>query len=252
MSNDEEGAYLAEVRRVLGGQWAPEAYGGGRRILYRCPKCTRIWLQDGARVVLELSAAEIARYAVELSANVATLPGATCRICAAQTSGTVELDEYRTPTRIGGYGVNIEGAHPPGMHLMLGVFAQDWTNTLRGAPRAGVVTDFQKCRAVVAWSGDLDFPAAYHPITLAEARQMAAINPPGHRAPGTASFIWRGADWLAKCPPLGGGWARVTLSQAMPPDESFSFRMLFKTWRELAPKLLQGKIAGEPAEAPEQ
>src|SRR5260370_5267332 len=41
----------------LGGQSAPLTRDGqGRRVLFRCASCQRIWLQDGSRVAFDLSA----------------------------------------------------------------------------------------------------------------------------------------------------------------------------------------------------
>lgn len=247
MPENEEGAYMREVREALR-QRAPVSSGGeGVKLLYRCDSCSRVWLQDGAAPPrLDLSNSEIARLALELGAHVSELPLATCRICAAQGLGVIEIDQYQTGARLGGFGFSIEGVKPVGMHFLCAVLSMEWVETLREAPHARPVTQHKALRALVDWLAAMDMPAMYHSITRAEGEGMATTNPPGHGAPGTHNWLWRGADWAARCPALGGGYARVTLAQAMPPDEPYSFRLTYSAWRALCKQIQEGNIAGEP------
>lgn len=153
-----------------------------------------------------------------------------------------ELDAYRQGK--GGYGINAEGSQPVGMHIMCAVFSLSWLASLRDIPHAGKVTDYQHFRAVLAWLEKIRLPSEYHTITRAEGAQMAAHNPPGHGAEGAERYIWRGADWQDNCPLLAGP-VRVSIAQAMPPDEPFSLPLLVKTWRLLAERIQASPIIGE-------
>jgi hypothetical protein len=196
---------------------------------------------DGSQAHLRLSDEELTRYAQELGANVATLPYATCRLCGGVHGlGEIGIDEYG---RGAGYGLSWEGVEPTGAHLLGAVIRLDYLQRASN-PHSNVVTDYPKCRAWLAWLARLDAPQAYHAITPTDSADMARSNRPGHGAPGTDAWLWRGAIYQASCPPLAGR-CYISLAQAMPPDESFSLSRMFATWRAIAQITLQGKIAGE-------
>lgn len=155
-----------------------------------------------------------------------------------------ELDAYGRGK--GGYGLNIEGSYPLGLHIMCAVFSREWLRS-QVAPQAEKVTDYAHFRAVLAWLEKLREPTTYHEITPDQARLMATHNPPGHKQPGTEGFLWRGADWREHCPLLLGKDVQVSLAQALPENEPFSFPLLFKTWRLLAMRIQAGPIIGEPS-----
>lgn len=237
--------YAARVRATLSGQQAPPAPTGGRRVLFRCPACGRPWLQDGPRVELTLSGERLAALAVELAADPATLPYATCRICgAAHGIGELAIDEYGAGR---GYGFSWEGVDPPGAHLLGSVLSEAYLLGVSVAPRAGVVTRPDICRGVLAWLATLKTPASYRPFTPADSAGMASDNPPGHLAPGTDGWVWHGVYFQDKCATLGGRVV-LTLAQATPPGEPFSVSAMVATWRELARIMLAGNIAGETLE----
>lgn len=150
-----------------------------------------------------------------------------------------ELDAYGRGK--GGYGLNIEGSSPPGMHIMCAVFSREWLRS-QITPRAEKVSDFQHFRAVLAWLGKLRLPSAYHAITPADSLTMAERNPPGHGTPG---MLWRGGDWREHCPFLSGKDVQVSLAQAIPEQEGFDLNLLLATWRLLAERILASPIRGE-------
>lgn len=243
-------SYAERVRAVLHQSAPPSLDNTGRRVLFVCDHCGRRWLQDGGRYTLELSAAQVQALAQELAADLEQLPRATCRICAAQRGGELNIDEYLTPAGpIFSYGFSYEGSEPAGMHLLCSILNVKLGASLRGrAPRAGVVTDFQLCRAVMAWLEQLPMPAPYHPLDRPGAAAMARMNPPGHNQPGAEHFVWRGADWHTTCPALGGA-VMVSMHQAIPNDEPYSLRITLECWHAIARRMrVSGRIAGEPEE----
>ncbi len=245
-----EDRYTDRVRAVLGGQLAPPAPAGqGTRILFRCPACHRIWLRSRPSASLALSRDEIEHLAVELHADPAHLPQATCRICLATTEapGEIELDGYHDRGgRLLGIGLSYEGVEPPGAHVLLTAHNRAWLQHERTAPRAGVIVDFVRTRAVLQWLAKLPYPTGgYLPITPADSAVMARDNPPGHRAPGTQEWLWKGGSWQGSVPPLDGRCV-LTVAQALPPDDPESLSATLAIARLLAEIVLAGRIAGEP------
>lgn len=236
-------SYAQKVRAIMG-QSAPPSLHGGQKLLLRCDRCGHAWLMDGSKHRPRLEQEELTALLAELSADLATLPYATCDVCAATHGGSVEIDEYMQGW---GYGVSWEGTDPTGAHLLCNVVSMQQARYWRGPMRAGIVTRFDRCRAFLAWLAVLKEPRTYNAISADQSRAMAAMNAPGHNAPGTAGWHWRGGDWRADCPALGGA-VLVNLSQAMPPGEPFSMAVLVGTWRALAERLQRGKISGETAD----
>ncbi len=239
-------SYAERVKRILGQEAPPATSGGGVKVLLRCDRCGKPWLQDGAKHILMLPEAIAQQLATELHADLAALPYATCDACAALHGGQMEIDEYTT--REGtpfAYGFSFEGADPPGMHLLCTVMNVAQAERL-GAhmPRPGIVTDFARARSVIAWLVTIPMPAEYRAISPAQAANMARMNPPGHKQKGTDNFVWAGGDWRVKCPALGGVCA-VSMAQALPRGEPYSLAITVQCWRILAKRLQRGTIAGE-------
>lgn len=241
-------AYQARISHVMGGQLAPAAARGGVRALLRCPACGRAWLLDSAEPHgsrLMLTDQEIQDLARDLHAELGQLPYAVCRACSALHGiGEVQIDQYTDGM---GYGISWEGADPPGAHMLCAVLQVAGARALEAqgrSPRAGVVTDFPRCRAWLRWVATLEPPSRHHILTAADAADMAAMNAPGHGSPGTEHWRWQGMGWVGECPPLDGQCV-CTFSQAMPPGEPFSPQLMFRTWRRLAAIILEGTITGE-------
>src|SRR5581483_2928400 len=87
----------------LGGQDAPPASDGvGVQVLYRCPVCQRIWLQDGSSVILDLRPDQVEFLARHVSADLARLPTSPCRLCVWRTGGaSISIDEYQQGKEFG-------------------------------------------------------------------------------------------------------------------------------------------------------
>jgi hypothetical protein len=137
---------------------------------------------DGARGRYRLAGAELIALTQELSADVNALPTATCRICAAQGLGEVGIDEYGCGA---GFGVSVELVQPPGGHLLGSAVRRDWMaqQTLREqAPRAGIVTEFARCRAFLSWLASVPAPNSYQLYSAELSAAMARDNPPGSLA----------------------------------------------------------------------
>lgn len=240
-----EATYQARVAHVLGGQ-QPQLGPHGVRALFRCNVCAKPWLQDPAalhRARLFLTEDEVCRLVAELGADLGTLPYATCRACAAlRAIGELGIDEYGQGR---GYGISWEGTEPPGGHLLATVLGEAWLAHLRGQPpQSSVVTEFPRARALFGWLQTLAVPAQYWSMNPADSQAIAAENRPGHDAPGTDGWVWRGAFWRAECPPLGGR-VLVNLAQALPPDDPYRLAASVALLRVLALHLLAGGLAGE-------
>lgn len=155
-----------------------------------------------------------------------------------------EIDAYGGGK--GGYGINLEGSIPSGLHIVCTVFSREWMRSHEGLVHAEKVTDQAHFRAVLAWLGQLRAPAKYNAIPREVAEMMALSNPPGHGAPGTEHFLWKGGDWRERCPLLLGADVQVVLAEALPENEELSMPMLIETWRSLAAQIQAGPIGDKP------
>lgn len=234
------------VLQMLGNQSAPAASSGfGRRVLYRCPTCKRVWLQDGARRQLELSERDLAHLVRDLSARLDVLPVAPCRLRVFRArTGVMEIDEYGRKDGDGrGFGLNWEAPEPVGAHLLATIVARSWlVRQTRLAP--DILTSPARLRAVLCWLSEAkSFPLGIV-LTEVESAELARTNPPGFGMAGTADWQWRGGIFQLPCPPLRDE-AIVSLAIALPPREPLEIPELIAFWQALAELLLLSDSVGE-------
>jgi hypothetical protein len=239
---DEQSAdHAARVRHILHGQHAPQASTSwGRRVLFQCPFCGRPWLMDGPHFQVDLEQATLRQIAEELGADLAELPKAPCSTCAkAHARFRIDRDEYVTADgRLMGYGFNVEGDDPPGAHFVALVQPADDLQrhlTLGLDVQAHVPVHTDQERQTWAWLAQLAPPLAAD--AYYRDRDPGDPNPPGHGAPGTATWRWGGAIWITDCPPVGGP-GLVHLSLAIPPHGKVSVSGLVTVCRTIAQGVL--------------
>lgn len=214
--------HAARVRAAMRGQRAPQSSTGrGRKALFGCPFCRRPWLMDGPQSTVGLEVTTLRQLAVDLQADPLDLPQAPCPSCARTYARVrIDRDEYVTVDgRLAGYGFNVEGDVPVGMHFVALVHHLDEFVRHRAHgldTRAHVVAHPEQERRVWAWLATLAVPPKADQYERDPDPQDP--NPPGHGAPGTATWCWGGAIWLADCPSLGG-LCLVHLALAIPPGE---------------------------------
>ena len=234
---------------VLGGQNAPLASDGvGLRVLYRCGACGRIWFQDGKRIALDLQEPQIQVLAQELNADLAHLPGATCRLCLYHLGGgSIEIDEYGKGA---GFGFSWECSHPVLVHALLTIHSHNWLAKLSGPEGLlpDIVTQPEKMRAVLAWFVERlpPLPRQFHRLSREMCLLLNTANQPGfgQRRAETENWQWKGCRFEAVCPPLGGK-VLLMLAVARPATEPFSLLQLYPVWQSLAFLTLLGSVAGE-------
>src|SRR5512146_486819 len=234
----------------LGGQQAPRASDGiGIKLLYRCPSCQRIWLQDGSRIHLDLGEDQVAALAQEVSADLAALPAGTCRLCLYRAGGgAIEVDEYGKGA---GYGFSWECPAPQVTHAIVTMLSSRWLARLTH-PRAtlpDVVTRPQTMRAVLAWFVELLPPQRLNVLDPDLLQLLLHANPPGFGQPGTEHWRWYGGTCVVPCPPLGGP-AQILLAQALPVTKRQEVAQVFSTAQSLALLALHGSVAGEARQIP--
>lgn len=247
--NDSQPTQPAQPQRVLkllGGQAAPPASSGlGRRVLYRCPACLRVWYQDGPRRLLDLDERQLAQLVQELSANLEALPSATCRLCLWQNVGcVVEIDEYGSKDGDGrGFGLNWEAPEPVGAHLLATIVSLTWLGR-QTRLEPDILTTPTRFRAVLRWLVETThFPLLAH-LTEADSAALATTNPPGFGMTGTANWQWKGAHFQLPCPPLRDE-AFVSLAIALPRTEPLDLQEVIHLWQLMAEMILLGGITGE-------
>ncbi len=226
----------------FGGQSAPLTSDGmGRRVLFRCASCQRIWLQEGRRVVLDLSDLQLQTIVQELSADVTQLPPATCRFCVFQHgTGAFEIDEYGKGQ---GFGLSWECPDPL-VHTMGAIMSQQWMARQMRPAVPDIVTAPVTLRKVLRWFKETRLPRQVQCFPPAFSASLAADTLPGFGATGTQGWQWKGYLLVLPCPPLGGS-AIVTLALALPPTEPISAAELLELWQLLIDVALLGKLAGE-------
>ena len=230
----------------LGGQRVPRASDGvGKKILYRCGACQRIWLQDGARITLELAEAQVQALARELgAADLASLPVSPCRLCLYRTGGGVtEIDEYGKGK---GFGWSWEYLFPHPIHALLTVTSTQWLRNVADVSLTlpDVVTRPRTMRAVLAWFVELEPPHQVQRLDSLLCSLLRQTNPPGYGQPGTEAWQWSGWRSRLFCAPLQGP-ADLMLTLALPPEqEESTFTALFSVWQSLAFLTLLGSVTG--------
>ena len=235
------------VLQLLGGQSAPVASSGtGRRVLYRCPTCQRVWLQDGARRQLEVSERELALLVRDLSARLDVLPVEPCRLCVFRArTGVMEIDEYGSRDGDGrGFGLNWEAPEPVGAHLLATIVARSWLlRQTRLAP--DILTSPTRLRAVLRWLTEASaFPLGMV-LTEVESAELARSNPPGFGMEGTTDWQWKGGIFQLLCPSLRDE-AIVSLAIALPPCEPLAIPEVIAHGPPLAELLLlSGSVGGD-------
>ena len=103
-------------------------------------------------------------------------------------------------------------------------------------PHAQLCTQPERARHWLAWLEMVPTPPdnAHDVIPITPAMGLNLIPvPPGHGAPGTADFVWRGAAWNTTCLPLGGP-VQMLVVQAMPPREPFTLALAVELLRAVA------------------
>jgi hypothetical protein len=127
------------------------------------------------------------------------------------------------------------------MHLLGAVFSVAWAERQREMPHPSIVTHPRRLRAFLEWLAALpDVPE--EGLMDEETRaQLARSTPPGHGAPGTQGWVWRGIAYMLPCPPLGG-MAIASLAEAMPSETPWSRDLFIAQWHVLAHLALQGSL----------
>lgn len=231
------------VLAFLGGQTAPLSTSGiGRRVLYRCPTCQRVWYQDGSRQRLDLEAHERMQFAQELSANLEALPLSTCRLCVVRNAGCViDIDEYGSTDGKGkGFGFNWEAPEPVGAHLQAGIISSAWL-VRQHKLEPDIVTTPKRLRAVLRWFTEITHFPLMVLFTEDHSDILARTNPPGFGMTGTAHWQWKGGLFRLPCPPLRDD-ALVSLSIALPRTEPLDIQELIHLWQMLAEVMLLSGI----------
>jgi hypothetical protein len=243
MTNDQPTRH-SHILHFLGGQSAPISSSGlGRRVLYRCLSCNRIWLQDGSRWEFDLQGHKLAQLVQELSANLDALPVSTCRLCLFQTvTGAVEIDEYGNKDGDGkGFGVNWEAPEPVGAHLLATIVARSWlarqTNLV-----PDIVTTPKRLRATLRWLMETTHFPLLTVLTEEDSAELAQTNLPGFGMAGTETWQWKGAIFQLPCQPLHDE-AVITLAIALPHTELLDLQNLIALWQSLAELILLGRVA---------
>lgn len=210
----------------LGGQCAPLAsHGTGVRILYRCPDCQRIWLQDGRSVILDVTAEQVARLAREVRADPNHLPASACRLCLWKNgNGVISVDEYGAGE---GFGICWEIRQPVLIHAISALQSQKIAACFDIHP--DVLTQVSTFRAVLDSAQRAPQPALQE-LPRALCRWQAQELPPGLGQPG---WHWQGWCFTVCCPPLDHETV-VTFMVASPPKQQrIAPSTAFALWQRL-------------------
>jgi hypothetical protein len=234
------------ILTLFGGQVAPlSASGIGRRVLYRCSVCQRVWYQDGSQRQLDLAEPELTQLVQELSANLETLPLATCRLCILREAHCViEMDEYGNTDGNGkGFGFNWEAPEPVGAHLLATVVSLSW---LAQQPQftPDIITTPARLRAVLRWLSETTHFPPMMLFTERESLALAQTNPPGFGMIGTDHWQWKGGMFQLFCPPLRDE-ALVSLAIALPRTEPLEMSTVIQCWQNVAEIILLSGMIDE-------
>jgi hypothetical protein len=225
--------YLEKLRSFdfLGGQHAPPASRGmGVQILYRCPACQRIWLQDGTSVILDLRPDQVQSFAQQLSADLTRLPASLCRPCIWRTGGiSIEIDEYNQGES---FGLSWQILRPAVLHAISALLSSKATSTWESRP--DVLTQHEKLRAVLHAVNQVARPQYIQRLPSFFGLLQALTVSPGFGQEGTAQWQWQGWAFRLSCPPLdASGPATVIVMLALPPTEQVTGEEVFRLWQQL-------------------
>ena len=228
---------------ILGGQHAPKASSGsGFQILYQCPDCQGIWLQDGVAVLLDLTADQIADCVQKLSADLLRMPQGVCRLCLWRNgSGRVEIDQY---CKGEGFGFCWELPHPLILHATSAILPASGKGNPLDSPE--VLTRYDKLRIILQAVEDAPAPRSSQEIPSAFCAYQARVLRPGFGQTGTKRWQWQGYVFALPWPPLQGE-AIVTFLLALPPTERLLLDEAFEIWQAL---MRLTRLCGLPQGAP--
>jgi hypothetical protein len=181
----------------------------------------------------------------ELSANLDTLPAATCRLCLFQSAtGAIETDEYGSKDGDGkGFGVNWEAPEPIGAHLLATIVARSWL-ARQTSLVPDIVTTPKRFRAVLSWLVETTHFPLLTILTKEGSAELTRTNPPGFGMAGTATWQWKGAVFQLPCRPLRDE-AIVTLAVALPRTEPLDLQNLIAIWQPIVELILLSRVGGE-------
>ncbi len=221
----------------FGGQSVPLSTSGtGRQILYRCPICHHLWLQDGPTCTLRLSADQVRTKAASLHADLGHLPQMVCRLCLFEAGGSsFHIDEYRSASGSVGYGFAWE--HAAGMRLQAGIRAVSTLSDPVGP--ADVPLEEETLCAVLSWFANLETSLEVRVFSEAENVALCQDNPAGE------GQQWKALCLVQVCPPLAD-LAVVVLAETLPADAPLNPATLIAFWKALA-VLMRAHITGEGA-----
>jgi hypothetical protein len=225
--------YLEKLRSFdfLGGQHAPPASSGiGVQLLYRCPVCQRIWLQDGSSVILDLRPEQVQSFAQQLSADLTRLPASLCRPCVWRTGGvSIEIDEYHQGES---FGLSWEILRPVVLHAISALLSSKAASMWESHP--DVLTRHEKLRAVLHAITQVARPQHIQRLPPVFGYLQALTVSPGLGQEGTAQWQWRGWAFRLSCPPLdASGPTTVMVMLALPPTEQVTGEEVFRLWQQL-------------------
>ncbi|GHO98670.1 hypothetical protein KSF_087180 [Reticulibacter mediterranei] len=206
--------------RIFGGQSAPISTDGkGRQILYRCPSCSKVWLQDGPKPLLDLAAQMLAPLAERLQADLEHLPLMPCRLCLLKlNAGSLEIDAYPES----GYGLNYE--EPGGRRLQLGIRpVKLLSHPMQGA--AEIPTNEQELLALLLWFAGLDSSLSVRLFSQQENEILS-------REPPAPDRRWKGLSFVLPCPPLRDAVIVMILS-ALPVEVPLDAQETILLWKLL-------------------
>ena len=230
---------------ALGGQSAPPASDGlGVQALYRCPRCQRIWLQDGKSSILDLRPEQVQHFASALGADLGHLPPSTCRICVwLHGGGSVSIDEYDQGE---GFGLYWEVHRPVVIHAVSAI------QTRKAVEAGESMPDFPthegKLHAALRYLKEAAPPPNIRLLPPLFGQLQAVQHRPGFGQAGTEQWQWRVWTFSLLCPPLDEELdVTVTFALALPPAEEMTSSAAFRIWRSLlAVTLLSGVVEGTP------
>ena len=231
-------------------QKMPRIAEGGRKILFVCPYCQRLWLSVGRHKVFvcltdeqEWALIQDLRegyHGEELAASI-------CRVCAIRVGGTCKVEAmYRydiehLDLRLRGYRLVWEGIRPAGGHLLCvvsrvgfpaKVLVEDQVQEVLSM-RIDAPISHTVGLELMAWMKDL--PAPIDATLYSEEVKLvqARLDPPGH-GDATTVLEWCGYSWVAHCPVLEGT-SVISLAVALPKGVTCSPEVLLRCWSRLLP-----------------